>query len=76
MRDDEVLFGVGIDDQAVDFPSQHVRLGQLTLPGQIEQSLVGRRTPQEVGEPHGKLAVIQLTPLVLATRFLQVEESG
>ena len=68
-RGEVVRFLVG--EQSVDLRRQHRRLAEFSRGGKRQQLRVGRRGPEEVGEPRGKFAIGE-PPRVLVTVVVSV----
>ena len=51
-----------------------LRLLEFARPRRFEQGVVGRRTPEEVGEPRGQFEVVEASPVLLANGLREIEE--
>ena len=79
----EPLVGEGLEktvDLRVGDHPRHLRLEnfrplQRSGAGGVEERLIGKRSPEKIGEPAGKLEIVQLLPLVLRIAIFEVAET-
>ena len=57
------LVGAGVGDQAIDLLAENVRIGELSVAGEVEQLAVRGSTPKEVGKTHGEFPVSEFAVL-------------
>ena len=66
----------GISNQTIHLLTKDLRIRKLIATGKVEQFPVGRSTPEEIGQAHRKLAIIELAAFGTIGWLVEIEKAG